>query len=72
MQLIGIALASYCIHQRIAQNFLAAFQFREDPVASRIGPDMRYLLAQTERDAKLAEVVTERLDDFPVHEVQND
>src|SRR5207249_10784852 len=70
--LIGIALPSYCIQQRISQHLLAALQIRKDTVASGIPPNPRYLLAQSERDTKPPQVVEERLGDFPDYKVQND
>ena len=51
--------------------FLAALQFGKNTIARRIDPNACHLFCQPKRDTHLAQVVRQRFDDLPIHELQN-
>src|ERR1700678_1902436 len=71
MELIAIGLPADSINKSVASYSLAALQVRENTVASGIDPNLRHFLCETKRGALLAQMVRERFDDLPIHEIEN-
>src|ERR1700733_5454441 len=71
VELIAIGLPADSINKSVALYSLAALQLRENTTASGLDPNLRYFLCETKRGALLAQMVRERFDDLPIHEIEN-
>src|SRR5712672_233642 len=71
MELIAIGLAADSINKSVALYSLAALQLRKNTTASGVDPNLRHLFRETKCETVLAQVVRQRFDDLPIHEVQN-
>src|SRR5258708_23897927 len=71
MELIAIGLAADSINKSVALYFLAALQLSKNSTASRVDPNLRHLFRETKCDTLLTQVVRQRFDDLPIHEIQN-
>src|SRR5258707_613328 len=71
MELIAIGLAADSINKSVALYFLAALQLSKNSTASGVDPNLRHLFRETKCDTLLTQVVRQRFDDLPIHEIQN-
>src|SRR5260370_7085300 len=71
MELIAIRLAADSVNEGVALYFLAALQCSKNTAASGVDPNLRHLFRETKCDTLLAQVVRQRFDDLPIHEIQN-
>src|ERR1700720_3408094 len=70
MELIAIGLAADSINKSVALYSLAALQLSKNTTASGVDPNLRNLFRETKCDTLLAQVVRQRFDDLPIHEIQ--
>src|ERR1700686_1901318 len=71
MELIAIGLAANSINKSVALYFLAALQLSKNSTASGVDPNLRHLFPEPKCDTLLPQVVRQRFDDLPIHEIQN-
>src|SRR5258707_14085803 len=71
MKLIPVGLAADSINEGVAVYSLAALQLGKNTTASGVDPNLRHLFRETKCDTLLPQVVRQRFDDLPIHEVQN-
>src|SRR5260370_1377693 len=71
MELIAIGLAANSINKSVALYSLAALQLSKNSTASGVDPNLRHLFRETKCDTLLTQVVRQRFDDLPIHEIQN-
>src|SRR6266853_2192742 len=71
MELIAIRLAADSVNEGVALYFLAALQCSKNSTASGFDPNLRHLFRETKCDTLLTQVVRQRFDDLPIHEIQN-
>src|SRR6266851_2180822 len=71
MELIAIGLAANSINKSVALYSLAALQLSKNTTASRVDPNLRHLFRETKCDTLPTQVVRQRFDDLPIHEIQN-
>src|SRR5438034_7209207 len=71
MELIAIGLAADSIDKSVALYSFATFQMSKNTTASGVDPNLRHLFRETKCDTLLTQVVRQRFDDLPIHEIQN-
>src|SRR5882724_8687961 len=71
MELIAVGLAADSINKSVALYSLAAFQLSKNTIASGVDPNPRHLFREPKCDTLLPQVVRQRFDDLPIHEIQN-
>src|SRR5712671_4590399 len=71
MELIAIGLAADSVNEGVALYFLAALQLSKNTTASGVDSNARHLLREAKCDTLLPQVVRQRFDDLPIHEIQN-
>ena len=70
-KLVAICLATNGVDETVSKNFFAAFQFREDAIPLFVNADARDFFTKPENRAQLAQMVHERIDDFPVDKIED-
>src|SRR5260370_12507976 len=71
MELIAIGLAADSINEGIALYSLAALQLSKHSTASGVDPNLRHFFREPKCDTLLPQVVRQRFDDLPIHEIKN-
>jgi hypothetical protein len=71
MELIAVGLAADSINKGVAMYSLAALQLSKNTTSSGVDPNPRNLFREPKCDTLLAQVVRQRFDDLPIHEIQN-
>src|SRR5260370_4080150 len=71
MELIAVGLAANSINKSVALYSLAALQLSKNTTSSGVDPNLRHLFRKPKCDTLLAQVVRQRFDDLPIHEIQN-
>src|SRR5258707_6561570 len=71
MELIAIGLAADSVNEGVTLYFLATFQLSKNTLASVVDPNPRDLFREPKCDTLLPQVVRQRFDDLPIHEIQN-
>src|SRR5438445_9843042 len=71
MELIAIGLAANSINKSVALYSLAALQLSKNSTARGVDPNLRHLFREPKCDTLLPQVVRQRFDDLPIHEIQN-
>src|SRR5216683_5924810 len=71
MELIAVGLAADSINKSVALYSLTALQLSKDSTASGVDPNLRHLFREPKCDTLLPQVVRQRFDDLPIHEIQN-
>src|SRR6266446_8585566 len=71
MKLIAVGLAADSVNKSVALYSLAALQLGKDTTVSGFDPNLRHLFRETKCDTLLTQVVRQRFDDLPIHEIQN-